>query len=130
MLVFLYMLPVVNFIVKGSFAPFYLSLIEVFVCYIISSSWSFSFSSSNKNRVSSRSVTEVVKELDKIVAFNNLLISLKNHPNADQFAPGVGPVSLLGMEPNWAFPLMFITVSQAESWTFQFYELVLIFIFG
>lgn len=45
-----------------------------------------------------RSVTEVVKELDKIVAFNNLLISLKNHPNADQFAPGVGPVSLLGGE--------------------------------
>lgn len=41
-----------------------------------------------------------MKELDKIVAFNNLLISLKNHPNADQFAPGVGPVSLLGMEPN------------------------------
>jgi hypothetical protein len=41
-----------------------------------------------------------VKELDKVLAFNNLLISLKNHPNADQFASGVGPVSLLGMDPN------------------------------
>jgi hypothetical protein len=58
--------------------------LEVLVCY----------------RVSSRSVTEVVKELDKVLAFNNLLISLKNHPNADQFASGVGPVSLLGMDPN------------------------------
>ncbi|XP_059429529.1 protein TIC110, chloroplastic [Corylus avellana] len=45
-----------------------------------------------------RTVTEVVKELDKILAFNSLLISLKNHPNADQFASGVGPVSLLGGE--------------------------------
>lgn len=43
-----------------------------------------------------RNVTEAVEELDKVLTFNNLLISLKNHPNADQFALGVGPVSLLG----------------------------------
>lgn len=29
--------------------------------------------------------------------FNNLLISLKNHPDANRFARGVGPVSLLGL---------------------------------
>ncbi|KAB1225703.1 hypothetical protein CJ030_MR1G008908 [Morella rubra] len=43
-----------------------------------------------------RVVTEVVEELEKILAFNNLLITLKNRPNADDFAPGVGPISLLG----------------------------------
>ncbi|KAJ7964287.1 TIC110 protein, chloroplastic [Quillaja saponaria] len=43
-----------------------------------------------------RGVAPVVEELDKILAFNNLLISLKNHPDVDRFAPGVGPVSLLG----------------------------------
>ncbi|XP_024019050.1 protein TIC110, chloroplastic [Morus notabilis] len=41
-------------------------------------------------------VKQVVEELDKGLALNNLLISLKNHPEADRFAPGVGPVSLLG----------------------------------
>ncbi|GAV58645.1 hypothetical protein CFOL_v3_02178 [Cephalotus follicularis] len=45
-----------------------------------------------------RGVTEVVEELNKILTFNNLLISLKNHPEADRFARGVGPVSLLGGE--------------------------------
>ncbi|PON66189.1 Protein TIC [Trema orientale] len=43
-------------------------------------------------------VTQVVEELDKVLALNNLLISLKNHPDSDRFAPGVGPVSLLGGE--------------------------------
>ncbi|KAG2672928.1 hypothetical protein I3843_13G057200 [Carya illinoinensis] len=47
---------------------------------------------------SARGITEVVEEIDQILAFNNLLISLKNHPNAENFAPGVGPVSLLGGE--------------------------------
>ncbi|KAG6680902.1 hypothetical protein I3842_13G065600 [Carya illinoinensis] len=47
---------------------------------------------------SARGITEVVEEIDHILAFNNLLISLKNHPNAENFAPGVGPVSLLGGE--------------------------------
>uniref|UniRef100_A0A2N9J8N2 Protein TIC110, chloroplastic n=1 Tax=Fagus sylvatica TaxID=28930 RepID=A0A2N9J8N2_FAGSY len=41
-------------------------------------------------------VKEVVEELEKILAFNSLLISLKNHPDADRFALGVGPVALLG----------------------------------
>jgi hypothetical protein len=41
-------------------------------------------------------VIEAVEELDNILAFNNLLISLKNHADVDRFARGVGPVSLLG----------------------------------
>ncbi|CAK9326902.1 unnamed protein product [Citrullus colocynthis] len=45
-----------------------------------------------------RGVIEVVEELDKILEFNSLLISLKNHADANRFAPGVGPVSLLGGE--------------------------------
>ncbi|KAI7727898.1 hypothetical protein M8C21_010187 [Ambrosia artemisiifolia] len=40
----------------------------------------------------------IVEELDKILAFNNLLVSLKNHPDASRFARGVGPVSLIGGE--------------------------------
>ncbi|RZB50828.1 protein TIC110, chloroplastic-like [Glycine soja] len=43
-------------------------------------------------------VIEAVEELDSILAFNNILISLKNHPDVDHFAQGVGPVSLLGGE--------------------------------
>jgi hypothetical protein len=41
-------------------------------------------------------VIEAVEELDKILAFINLLISLKNHADVDSFARGVGLVSLLG----------------------------------
>lgn len=51
-------------------------------------------------RFSSNAVAQVVEELDKILALNNLLISLKNHPDAVRFSPGVGPVSLLGMNTN------------------------------
>ncbi|KAM7496381.1 hypothetical protein LguiA_020795 [Lonicera macranthoides] len=40
----------------------------------------------------------VIEELDKVVAFNNLLISLKNHPDASRFARGLGPISLFGGE--------------------------------
>ncbi|KAK4274891.1 hypothetical protein QN277_018054 [Acacia crassicarpa] len=41
-------------------------------------------------------VGQAVEELDKILAFNDLLVSLKNHPDIDRFARGVGPVSLTG----------------------------------
>ncbi|XWS71924.1 hypothetical protein CRYUN_Cryun03dG0180200 [Craigia yunnanensis] len=40
-------------------------------------------------------VKQALEELDKILAFNDLLISLSNHPDADHFARGVGPVSLV-----------------------------------
>nr|XP_034921321.1 protein TIC110, chloroplastic-like isoform X1 [Populus alba] len=46
----------------------------------------------------SQDVVKVVEELDKILAFNNKLISLKNHTDAASFACGIGPVSLLGGE--------------------------------
>ncbi|XP_051113246.1 protein TIC110, chloroplastic [Andrographis paniculata] len=41
---------------------------------------------------------QVIAELDKILAFNNLLISFETHPEASRFARGVGPVSLIGGE--------------------------------
>lgn len=47
-------------------------------------------------KIFSYGVIEAVEELDSILAFNNILISLKNHPDVDHFAQGVGPVSLLG----------------------------------
>jgi len=50
-------------------------------------------------RLSRTAVTQVVEQLDEILAFNNLLVSLKNHPNADHFARGIGPISLFGEEP-------------------------------
>ncbi|KHG09192.1 chloroplast protein [Gossypium arboreum] len=43
-------------------------------------------------------VKQAVEELDKILSFNDLLISLSKHPDADHFAPGLGPVSLVGGE--------------------------------
>ncbi|KAK9271698.1 hypothetical protein L1049_002061 [Liquidambar formosana] len=45
-----------------------------------------------------RGASQVVEELDKILVFNNLLTSLRNHPDVGHFARGVGPVSLLGGE--------------------------------
>ncbi|KAM1099304.1 hypothetical protein TB2_005799 [Malus domestica] len=45
---------------------------------------------------SATGITEVVEELDKMLELNNLLISLKNHPDAARFAPGLGAVSLHG----------------------------------
>ncbi|GFP97345.1 protein tic110 chloroplastic [Phtheirospermum japonicum] len=45
-----------------------------------------------------KAVDRAIEELDRILAFNNLLISLKNHPDASRFARGVGPVSLIGGE--------------------------------
>nr|KJB20492.1 hypothetical protein B456_003G151500 [Gossypium raimondii] len=43
-------------------------------------------------------VKQAVEELDKILSFNDLLISLSKHPDADRFACGLGPVSLVGGE--------------------------------
>ncbi|CDP09261.1 unnamed protein product [Coffea canephora] len=51
-----------------------------------------------KSRTRASEATRVVEELNKVLKFNNLLISLKNHPEANRFARGVGPVSLLGGE--------------------------------
>ncbi|KAJ4963582.1 hypothetical protein NE237_023521 [Protea cynaroides] len=45
-----------------------------------------------------RGATQVVEELDKILSFNDLLMSLNNHPDSQNFALGVGPVSLIGGE--------------------------------
>lgn len=39
---------------------------------------------------------QVIEELEKVLAFNDLLTELSKHPEASQFAPGVGPVSLIG----------------------------------
>lgn len=39
----------------------------------------------------------MIEELDKILAFNNKLVSLKNHPDASRFARGVGAISLIGL---------------------------------
>ncbi|XP_058747968.1 protein TIC110, chloroplastic [Vicia villosa] len=43
-------------------------------------------------------VSQVVEELEKVLAFNDLLISFKNHSDTDRLARGVGPVSLVGGE--------------------------------
>ncbi|KAF8397006.1 hypothetical protein HHK36_018644 [Tetracentron sinense] len=51
-----------------------------------------------KSRTRAVGATRVVEELENILAFNNFLISLRNHPDIDHFARGVGPVSLLGGE--------------------------------
>ncbi|XP_047940681.1 protein TIC110, chloroplastic [Salvia hispanica] len=45
-----------------------------------------------------KAVKPVIEELDKILAFNNKLVSLKNHPDASRFARGVGAISLIGGE--------------------------------
>ncbi|KAL6545291.1 hypothetical protein OROGR_009165 [Orobanche gracilis] len=42
--------------------------------------------------------SQVVVELNKVLAFNHLLISFKNHPDIGRLARGVGPVSLVGGE--------------------------------
>ncbi|KAJ0969975.1 hypothetical protein J5N97_022852 [Dioscorea zingiberensis] len=41
---------------------------------------------------------QVIEELEKVLAFNNLLLSLSKHSEVGRFAPGLGPVSLLGGE--------------------------------
>ncbi|KAL6508995.1 hypothetical protein OROHE_021554 [Orobanche hederae] len=39
-----------------------------------------------------------IEELDEMLTFNNLLMSLKDHPDSSRFARGVGPISLIGGE--------------------------------
>ncbi|ERN08576.1 protein TIC110, chloroplastic [Amborella trichopoda] len=51
-----------------------------------------------KSRSRTKGLTKVVEELEKIIAFNKLLVSLSNHPEVARFAQGIGPVSLLGGE--------------------------------
>lgn len=51
-----------------------------------------------KTRTRSGGIAEVVEELNKVLAFNSLLLSLKNHPDVGSFACGIGPVSLVGGE--------------------------------
>ncbi|KAL2899366.1 hypothetical protein RDABS01_024448 [Bienertia sinuspersici] len=51
-----------------------------------------------KSRTRSGGNTEVVEELNRIISFNDLLVSLKNHPDAGNFARGIGPISLVGGE--------------------------------
>ncbi|XP_004296031.1 PREDICTED: protein TIC110, chloroplastic-like [Fragaria vesca subsp. vesca] len=46
-------------------------------------------------------VTQVAEELDKVLALNSSLISLMNQPDAVRFAPGVGPLTLLGKNPDY-----------------------------
>ncbi|WOL09830.1 protein TIC 110, chloroplastic [Canna indica] len=43
-------------------------------------------------------IVQVIEELEKVLAFNNLLISLSKHSEIDQLVPGIGPISLLGGE--------------------------------
>ncbi|KAL8531252.1 hypothetical protein ACS0TY_008035 [Phlomoides rotata] len=45
-----------------------------------------------------RVIQPVMEELEKILAFNNKLVSLKSHPDASRFARGVGPISLIDGE--------------------------------
>ncbi|XP_057549314.1 protein TIC110, chloroplastic [Amaranthus tricolor] len=51
-----------------------------------------------KSRTRARGTIDVVLELDKILAFNDVLLSLKNHPDAHKFARGIAPISLVGGE--------------------------------
>ena len=97
-LLILYMLSVVNILFWKVICSIYLSLVGGFDSFLVCDVYHSHHLT--KNRVSSRVVKEVVEELEKILAFNSLLISLKNHPDADRFALGVGPVALLGRDPN------------------------------
>lgn len=54
---------------------------------------------SNKIKISSGGVTQVAEELAQVLALNSSLISLMNQPDAVRFAPGVGPLTLLGKNP-------------------------------
>ncbi|KAH0905810.1 hypothetical protein HID58_037637 [Brassica napus] len=55
-----------------------------------------------KNRTRAvKSMSLVVEELEKVLEFNNLLVSLKSHSEAANFARGVGPISLIGGESDF-----------------------------
>lgn len=45
-----------------------------------------------------KGTVQVIEELEKVLAFNNLLVSLSKHSEVGQVAPGLGPISLLGGE--------------------------------
>ncbi|PIA59620.1 hypothetical protein AQUCO_00400483v1 [Aquilegia coerulea] len=51
-----------------------------------------------KSRTRAMGASQVVEELDKIIAFSNHLMSLSNHSEAGRFALGIGPISVLGGE--------------------------------
>lgn len=51
-----------------------------------------------KFRTKTRGMEHVIEETDKVVYFNNSLTLLKQHPDAGQFALGIGPLSLVGGE--------------------------------
>ncbi|KAL8102151.1 hypothetical protein AgCh_026877 [Apium graveolens] len=51
-----------------------------------------------KSRTRAVQTRQPIEELDKILEFNSLLISLKKHPDVSSFARGLGTVSLLGGE--------------------------------
>lgn len=67
-----------------------------------------------------RGPTEVVQELNKLLAFNDMLLSLRNHPDAGNFARGIGPISLVGK-------VMLLLVCLFVLWIFSSHELSLVF---
>ncbi|ONM18892.1 Protein TIC110 chloroplastic [Zea mays] len=42
------------------------------------------------------SLTQAVEEVNIVIKFNSLLTTLSKHPEADNFARGLGPISLAG----------------------------------
>uniref|UniRef100_A0A803MW62 Chloroplast inner envelope protein n=1 Tax=Chenopodium quinoa TaxID=63459 RepID=A0A803MW62_CHEQI len=51
-----------------------------------------------KSRNRAGGAIEVVNELNRVLAFNDKLVSLRNHPDAGNFARGIGPISLVDGE--------------------------------
>ncbi|PKU78160.1 Protein TIC110, chloroplastic [Dendrobium catenatum] len=51
-----------------------------------------------KSRMQAGRTTQVVEEIEKVLALNDLLSRFSKHPESSRFVPGVGPISLLGGE--------------------------------
>ncbi|KAK8964807.1 hypothetical protein KSP40_PGU014691 [Platanthera guangdongensis] len=51
-----------------------------------------------KSRMQAERASQVVEEIDKVLALTDLLTRLSKHPEANRFVPGIGPISLLGGE--------------------------------
>ncbi|KAL0904165.1 hypothetical protein M5K25_026239 [Dendrobium thyrsiflorum] len=51
-----------------------------------------------KSRMQAGRTSQVVEEIEKVLALNDLLSRLSKHPESSRFVPGVGPISLLGGE--------------------------------
>uniref|UniRef100_A0A7N0TG74 Uncharacterized protein n=1 Tax=Kalanchoe fedtschenkoi TaxID=63787 RepID=A0A7N0TG74_KALFE len=51
-----------------------------------------------KSRARAAGPTKAIEELNTILSFNNLLVSLRNHPESANLPRGIGPVSLIGGE--------------------------------